>query len=119
MSFEEFKELIVSWHKDTSFYSTYKHIADHKNLAKIIQDDDHILGYACLMLDSKYIHQIFIILSRIVKDPPPFNEYYAGRIPVMRECWKYWALKEGILFSKHDAGSYWVADRIGNQADWS
>jgi hypothetical protein len=125
MTFEEFDSHMYNWSQETMFHSTYHLIAKHPSYEKIVEyaetsaeRKNDVIGFTCLLLTSNYIHNCFIILGRLVDNPPPFNEYYAGRIPVMRECWRYWALKENIVFNKHDVRSYWVEDKHGNKGKW-
>lgn len=122
MNFEEFKKLMIDWNNETGFYSTYKHIAQHPSYEKIKSMDKELaIRYTCLMLDGSCTHQCFIVLGNLVEPEkkPPFDQYYAGRVPVMLECWKYWALHEKIVFTKYDPSSYWVEDKDGNKGNWS
>ncbi len=59
------------------------------------------------------------ILNEIVVDKkPPIPDYYAGRIPVIKECWKYWALRNNYVKMMHDPKTYWVEDKFGHRGEW-
>lgn len=121
LTFNEFKKLMDEWHKAVMFHSMYGQMVKHENYAKILSyDKDLIIRYACLMLVDDYIHLVFILLGQCVdkEKMPPFDKYYAGRVPVMKECWRYWALKEKIVESKYNPELYWVEDKDGNIGDW-
>ena len=122
MTFEEFKFQINQWHDDVKFLSSHEAMSKHNVLEELKshQDKEQLIGYACLLLDEQ-IHLMMILLFNIVPGnelPPHPGEYYGGRIPVLRECWKYWALKENKVTHHNDAGSYWVEDKLGNKAFW-
>jgi len=125
MTFEEFDRLMMKWRDDVSFQSSHAAMKKHANYDKIIEyagqspeNKQEIIGYTCLLLVSPYIHECIILLGELVDNPPPFDPYYAGRVPVWRECWRHWALKEGIVSTKHDVSSYWVEDKNGNGGNW-
>lgn len=121
--FEKFKELLVEWSNDVGYHSFTKQRQKHKNFKEILSlgTSDDLIGYACLCLEGPgSIHEIFSILYELVDivDQPPFHPYYAGRVPVIMECWKYWALETGFVNSKYDPNAYWVEDKEGNRGDW-
>src|SRR5690242_12794591 len=89
----------------------------HPNYEKILSYDnkEDIIGYACLFLDKHFFTSMLIIDTLVpAENHPPIDSYYDGRIPVIQECWKYWALKQKILFRKHDVKEYWTEDKYGN-----
>lgn len=119
LTFKEFTSMIEAWQKDVMFSSFHHQMMKHEVYEKLLTyDKDLIIRYACLMLVDKYIHLMFILLGQLVENPPPLDSYYVGRIPVMKECWRYWALKEEIVRSKHNPSLYWVEDKDGNIGDW-
>lgn len=114
--FERFKLLLDEWHKKAAIYSSHFQMMKHENFKKILEmDKDNVIGYACLLI-KQHVHLCLILLDHLVSEDkrPPFDSYYAGRIPVIVECWKYWALKEKIIFRKHDVNAYWEEDKFGN-----
>lgn len=122
MSFEEFKILILKWNKEVSFFSLHRQMMQHPAYEQIKSlDKETAIRYTCLMLDGSCTHQCFIVLGELVEPEkrPPFDKYYAGRVPVMIECWKYWALHENIVSTKYDENGYWVEDKYGNRGNWS
>lgn len=123
MTFTEFKNKIDEWHESTKFMSSHGQMANHSVLEelKTYEDKETLIGYACLLLEEQ-IHLMMILLFNVVPGnelPPHPGEYYGGRIPVMRECWKYWALKENKVTKHHDEELYWVEDKFGNKGAWS
>ncbi len=118
MSYEEFSALIEKAHEETKFLSGGYHRNEH--IRKIIDDaDENTVTFACLFLEE-YTHLSFAILYELVKpdDRPPIPKYYAGRVPVILECWKYWALEKKLVTIKYDPSAYWVEDKFGHRADW-
>jgi hypothetical protein len=119
--FEEFKKLVEEWSKDMGCLSGG--FDKHPNMRKI--GDKALcayldyMGYTCLLIDT-YPHMVFAILDRLIpsENHPPIDPYYAGRIPVIIECYKYWALKKGFVSVKYDPQSYWVEDKYGNRGEW-
>lgn len=126
MTYEEFKTLMTEWNNAVMFHSSYHMMMKHENYEKIKQyaeqspeNRSRIIGYTCLLLVNPFVHLAFILLGDLVDEPPPIDKYYAGRISVIRECWRYWGLKEKHTYTKHDENGYWVEDIFGNKGRWS
>lgn len=123
MTFDEFKKYFYEWYDEARYYSSPTMINNHPNREKIItaKNRDDIIGFTCLMFEQdKGTHEIISLLYEMVpkEKQPVINEYYYGRIPVIVECWKYWALKNNIVTIKYNPEKYWVEDKYGNKADW-
>lgn len=130
MTFEEFDALMYEWHNDVQFHSSHEGMKRNRCFDIITkfagqseEDRRKMITFTCLLLRNPYVHLCFILLSELVDDekkPPAVPEYYAGRIPVIRECWRYWALKENIVKSTYDihSHSYRVEDENGNKGKW-
>ncbi len=118
MTYEYFSQLMAIAARETGFLSgSYSR---NKNIREIIASaDENTIAYTCLFLE-KHTHLAFAILYELVKaeNLPPIPNYYAGRIPVMLECWKYWALEKKFVTTKYDASGYWVEDKSGHRGDW-
>ena len=118
LDYSEFLDLYTEWRQRNAGLSFER--GDHPNCLKILQAENKmdIIGFTALQLDGR--QQAFHLLWKLVdeRDRPPFDPYYAGRIPVLLECWRYWALKEGFLRVCYDPQSYWVEDKYGNRGDW-
>lgn len=126
MTFQEFDALMYGWQEDVKFLSSHQGMKEHvafESISEFAKKNEEnrkrIIEYTCLMLSNPYVHLCFILLGEFVDNPPPvIPDYYAGRIPVIRECWRYWALKENIVKTNHDVHSYWVEDSNGNKGKW-
>lgn len=128
MTFQEFDALMYEWHNDVQFQSSHEAMKHHRcfdvitEFAKISAPNRQaMIAYTCLLLNNPYVHLCFVLLQNLVEDdrkPPALPDYYAGRVPVARECWRWWALKENIVKSAHDVHSYWVEDAHGNKGKW-
>lgn len=131
MTFEEFKILMKEWNDAVMFQSSPTSMMKHPNYQKLISysDKELIIRYACLILDRKNVFLCLLLLSELVgRNRPPLDKYYTGRIPVILECWRYWALKENIVFHPRDEnenikydenGISWMEDKDGNRGTWS
>ena len=97
MNFDEFSKLLSAADEETQYLSGGQH--KNKNIRQIIAEaDDDTIAFACLALE-KHTHLAFGILRELVKDGgPPIPYYYRGRVPVIKECWKYWALEKKNTF---------------------
>lgn len=117
MNYIEFAQLMKTAHKETRFLSGVNH--NNKNIRKIIEEaNSDTVAFSCLFLEE-YTHLALCILYELVVDEkPPIPDYYRGRIPVILECWKYWALKNGYVKIEYDPSAYWVEDKYGNRGDW-
>ena len=117
--FDEFKTLIEKAGRETAHLSGGHR--NNTNIRQIIENaDDDTIAFTCLMLED-HVHLALAILCELVpleKHPPIPPEYYAGRIPVIKACWQYWAIKNKYVSVKHDPSAYWVEDKYGNRADW-
>ncbi len=114
MTFSEFKRQIEEVAKQTSHLS-----GGHRKYVHLIKEgDDDLITFACLLLPD-HPHLMLPILNILVKeDSPPIPSYYAGRIPVIVECWKFWALQTNRVHIHYDSEHYWVEDKYGNKANW-
>lgn len=115
--FKEFQKLMQHWANETGGYSTSIHVKQNDNYHKILtMTKDNVIGYAALLL-NKHLHLSLLLLWDLVpkKQYPPIDRYYAGRMAVIRECWKYWALEKKIIFTKGDMTGYWEEDKYGNR----
>ncbi len=119
MTYEEFMTLIQAAYKETRFISGREQ--RNANVRKIIDSaDKNTIPFACLILKD-YTHLAFAILYELVPaylGRPPIPDYYKGHIPVIKECWKYWALQNKHVFSKHSPTAYWVEDKFGHRGEW-
>lgn len=117
MNFDEFSKLISVAHKETARLSGGQ--GKHKNIRQIIAEKSgNTVAFACLALEE-HTHLAFAILYELVtENRPPIPDYYSGRIPVIKECWKYWALEKKIVEIKYDPSAYWVEDKYGNRGNW-
>ncbi len=117
LSFNKFSELLNKWSDDVSMQSLIGRMQRHPNYKKILsyENKEDIMGYACLFLDKHFFVAMLIIGTLVPEEKhPPIDSYYAGRTPVICECWKFWALEQKILFTKYDVHSYWQEDKYGN-----
>lgn len=110
----EFSKLIRLARKETNFLSG----GHHRNVSirRIVDErDENTVPFACLFLGG-CSHLSLTILGEIVavENRPPIPQYYAGRVPVIVECWKYWALEQKHVAIKYDPNTYWVEDKFGN-----
>lgn len=118
MTYEKFSELIKKADERTRFLSGGHH--NNEQVRQIIKEaDENTITYTCLFLEE-YTHLAFAILYELVPsiNHPPIPEYYCGRIPVILECWKYWALVNKLVSTKYDPKAYWVEDKFGHRGDW-
>lgn len=122
INFEEFKQLMSEWTSAVRGLSSPEDIRKHPNYEKIISSEnkDDIIGFACLCFEKCSTIEILTLLHELVPEEkrPPIDPYYLGKIPVIKECWKCWALKTGILSKKFNPKQYWVEDKYGNKGDW-
>lgn len=117
--FKEFESLMHEMANDTLMSSNSKACVKHPNFDKLKEFED-VIPFTCLFLDT-YIHQCWALLYRLLPEnklPPPLPPYYSGRVPVYKEAFKYWALREKYVTVKYDPESYWVEDKYGNRAEW-
>jgi hypothetical protein len=120
--FEKFKELIFRWSHDNAGFSFER--GEHINCKEILsfENKEDVIRFSCVLLGhEKLCHQLFYLLYRLVdkKDQPPIDNFYSGRVQVMLECWKYWALNKGYVNIKYNLKKYWVEDKYGNVGNWS
>lgn len=117
MIFDEFKSLVKQAANETRHLSGSQE--EHPNIQRLL-GEEWPLAWACLMLEDDSIFQAFFLLGARVpaEKQPPFPEYYQGRVPVLVECYRYWALKEEYVSVKYDPTAYWVEDSEGNRGDW-
>lgn len=126
MTFEEFNTRMEEWDKGVMFHSSHHLMMKHHQYDEIIQYAEQsaenrrrIIGYTCLLLVNPYVHLSFILLGSLADNPPPtLDPYYAGRVSIIRECWRYWGLKEKFIKSMHNLEGYWVEDDFGNKGQW-
>lgn len=121
-NFNEFENLILQWHYDNAGLSFER--GDHENCKKILsfENKEDIIGFTCVLLGCERLcHQLFFLLYHIIdkKDWPLIDNFYSGRVPVLLECWKYWALNKGYVKIKYNPKKYWVEDKYGNVGNWS
>ena len=117
--FKEFKRLTEEMSNECRHWSGG--CKRHKNFQLLMEFNQlDRIGFACLLLCDQHFSRMFEILYESVDESklPPIPDYYAGRVPVIKECWRYWALHEGIVNTKYDPESYWVEDKYGNKGEW-
>jgi hypothetical protein len=118
MNFTTFHTLIEVAAKETAHLSVAAQ--RNKHVRQIIETTTaDTIGFACLILEDHF-HLALILLSELVPPAkhPPIPAYYAGRVPVIKACWQFWALHEGLVKIKYDPTAYWVEDRHGNRGNW-
>ena len=121
--FNKFKLLMSELSRDCMSLSSGSAVRRHPNFQKLMEFENRI-SFACLLLgcneEGTFCHESLAILYESVPeaDMPPIPHYYDGRIPVIVECWRFWALHTGLLEVKYDPNSYWVEDKYGNIGDW-
>lgn len=118
MNFVEFSGLIAKADQETQHLSGGFHRNVH--IRQIVEaGGDDVIAFACLILED-HIHLALAILYELVSPDkrPPIPEYYAGRVPVLKACWQWWALKEGLVKIKFDPQAYWVEDKYSNKGNW-
>ena len=99
MTQERFNILLKKWAKDTmfdSFHITMKEHPIYHQITTAKVEKEILIGYICQHLE-KHIHLCLILLYDLVDNPPPIDEYYLGRVPVIKECWVYWAIKNNHI----------------------
>lgn len=114
----EFSNLMSEWDRDTAGYSVSSLWEKHENFKKLLEFED-VIPFACLFLKRDF-HRAFSLLRAALpedKHPPALPDYYAGRLPIYREVYIYWAIKEGYLVSKHTPHEYWLQDKYGNRIE--
>ena len=121
-NFDEFEKLLLEWSKRNRGLSFER--GEHENCKKILsfENKEDMIGFACVLLGREMLcHQLFFLLYQLVdkSNQPPIDTFYSGRVQVMLECWKYWALNEGYVSIKYNSKKYWVEDKCGNVGNWS
>lgn len=116
LTFKQFRGMVKQAAIDSRHLS-----GAHENHPSIqyLLNEEWPVAWACLMLEDDSIFQAFALLEKVPEDQhPPIPDYYRGRVSVVLECYRYWALERGHVAVKYDPAAYWVEDKDGNRGNW-
>ncbi|MFA5394956.1 MAG: cysteine-rich small domain-containing protein [Methanogenium sp.] len=116
----KFCELLSEWDLATGAMSSPLSISVHPQKQKILDlklPDKVLISYLLLNL-HRYSHTCGILLYELVpwSKQPQIPEYYAGRVPVVVECWFYWGLEEGYIKTCYNPNKYWTKSCFDDKA---